>query len=255
MTVWFAMKHLPGVLDAGMKGHLSDKYASTANLVMKKSSKEGSKDLAKALLGWYHGICLLQIQTKFNTSSAEESSKDSAKDPLKDLTKDLIKRLRSRLSARLDPSSYSARDELADRLSLLADELIFASSTSSDHAELARSCVRQASNSISKRKETKIINPGIAQSKPHQIDDSAPWELACLNHHSRLNLEAHSPESVDQEDIKAVKQSCLRFLSSDYSFLPSWDRSRKNMLKEWWDHQVSSIVCCTLIMLREKGGS
>ena len=168
---------------------------------------------------------------------------------------ELLENLRKLLGQHLSlpPDSYSAEDEIVDRLALLADELVFDLGVSKKVADFAKNSAKQAAKKILKREGTRTFNPGVTKTKSSQARIHAPWELASLNHHSLLHVGSEMPKEVDSEHVDIAKQSCFQFLSSDHSFLASWDRSRKNMFGEWWDYEVSSIICSTLISLRAKG--
>jgi hypothetical protein len=188
-------------------------------------------------------------QPPSQTPSKKPNDQHLESDHLSDeLLENLRKLLGQHLSFPLD--SYSAEDETVDRLALLADELVFTLGVPKKDAEFAKNSAKQAAKKILRRERTKTFNPGVAETKSGQARIHAPWELTCLNHHSLLHLGSEMPKEAD---IEIVKQNCFQFLSSDHSFLASWDRSRKNMFGEWWDYEVSSIICSTLISLRAKG--
>jgi hypothetical protein len=52
---------------------------------------------------------------------------------------------------------------------------------------------------------------------------------------------------------KVNKVACYRFLMSDYTFISSWDESRDNLIGSWWDVEVGSVLCATLIDLQKPG--
>jgi hypothetical protein len=208
----------------------------------------------------------LEIQeTPESTGSAislsQQSSQNTSKKPIDQhlesdhFSDELLENLRKLLGQHLSlpPDSYSAENETVDRLALLADELVFTLGVSKKDADFAKNSAKQAAKKILKREKTRTFNPGVAETKPGQARIHPPWELACLNHHSLLHLGSEMPKEVDSENIEIAKQNCFQFLSSDHSFLASWDRSRKNIFGEWWDYEVSSIICSTLISLRAKG--
>lgn len=208
----------------------------------------------------------LEIQeTSESAGSASSPSQPSSQSPSKKsndqhlesdhFSDELLENLRKLLGQHLSfpPDSYSAEDETVDRLALLADELVFTLGVSKKDADFAKNSAKQAAKKILKRERTTTFNPGVAETKSGQARIHAPWELACLNHHSLLHLGSEMPKEVESEHTEIAKQNCFQFLSSDHSFLASWDRSRKNMFGEWWDYEVSSIICSTLISLRAKG--
>jgi hypothetical protein len=198
------------------------------------------------------GSTISPSQLPSQSTSKKPNDQHLESDHLSDeLLENLRKLLGQHLSFPLD--SYSAEDETVDRLALLADELVFTLGVPKKDADFAKNSAKQAAKKVSKRERTRTFNPGVAETKSGQTRIHAPWELACLNHHSLLHLESEMPKEVDSEHIEIAKQNCFQFLSSDHSFLATWDRSRKNMFGEWWDYEVSSIICSTLIGLRAKG--
>jgi hypothetical protein len=208
----------------------------------------------------------LEIQeTSESTGSASSPSQPPSQNPSKKpndqhlesdhFSDELLENLRKLMGQHLSfpPDSYSAEDETVDRLALLADELVFTLGVPKKEADFAKNSAKQAAKKILKRERTRTFNPGVAETKSGQTRIHAPWELTCLNHHSLLHLGSEMPKEVDSEHIEIAKQNCFQFLSSDHSFLATWDRSRKNMFGEWWDYEVSTIICSTLISLRVKG--
>lgn len=148
----------------------------------------------------------------------------------------------------LDP--YSDKDEANDRLALLGIELGLISVRED---QLPTSCASQSRRRILERQNTTVINPGQIPSDQEisgRINTTAPWELSCTNHHSRLAL-SNDPDRED-EDSTPFRNNCLRFLTSSYVYIPSWDRSNTNAAALWWDLDASCVVCSTILDMRTK---
>jgi hypothetical protein len=83
---------------------------------------------------------------------------------------------------------YSDKDESVDRLAFLGIELGL---VETEDDKRPSSCSAQARKRILERPYTKIINPGkvpLGQDSTSRLSTCSPWELTCVNHHSRLAL-------------------------------------------------------------------
>jgi hypothetical protein len=156
----------------------------------------------------------------------------------------------------VDPSQvYLAVDEEIHRLALLCQELELTTSESKEAGlDFATLCITTTCEKAMSRKHTTRFNhgPGKDTDEENQLASvSAPWELSCLNHHALLS--ALLKRSKDVERQIAPKEDCFEFLQSDFAFARSWDRSRANMIGEWWGMEVSSVICATLLESKAAG--
>ncbi len=243
MTIWYVLKYCPDILPLENDGIILllkeqvKRFDTLDNLDGIKSKREDSS-LKAALLLWYRRSCILQIQILLGLETGDVFE-------VHDMAKRAVKL--SGKARQVPTDSYSADDELIDRLALLGEELLPKSARGREESDI---CAREARNRILQRTKTNTFNPGTTKLKSGRVRTTAPWELSCLSHHSRLRVAVYRPEEVD---IKAAKDECFDFLSSDFTFLPTWDGSKKAMFSQWWDYDVSSIVCATLLDLKIKG--
>jgi len=237
MAIWYIMQKFPEILDTRCRQTLTDQIRKVEILDDAPSRRDGDSDLKFVLLVWYFGSCISGISDQLNLPIKGESSVQAQARKAMKLSK------KTRDSA---TDSYSADYELVDRLGLLAAEM-FPESANPGMLNAAKVCSDQAQHRILQRSKTIIFNAGTTKSKTTR--NPSPWELGCLSHHNLLRTGLYQSEDFD---IKAAKDACFEFLSSDYSFLPTWDSSRWKTFYQWWDVDVSSIVCATLLDLKIK---
>ncbi|MCJ1396587.1 hypothetical protein MMC18_009478 [Xylographa bjoerkii] len=170
--------------------------------------------LKTALLQWLHSACLMNIHEMVNKIPAGYS-KEIHWSHTKDLER-LCSKLRKPLQ-KIDFDLYTEEEEEADRLILVCREL-------SPELPSTNKDISYVSEKIQHRTATRTINPGSSASE-RAAPTEAPWELSCLNHHTALKIAVNR---ADNDDIKAAKEACFEFQSSDAMFLPTWDRSRPN---------------------------
>ena len=201
--------------------------------------------LKPALLQWLHSTCLLEIHKMFNKIPAE-SSRDAYTSYIKNLEHICSKLAKPPQKPELD--LYTEEEEETDRLILICREF------NSDMV-FANTSFTYVSDKIQQRVATRTINIGNSVAK-RLAPIVAPWELSCLNHHIGLKIAVDSSSNDDvkqaavkEPDIKSIKEACFDFQSSDSMFLPTWDRSRRRMLEHWWNIDVSSILCATILEL------
>lgn len=149
-------------------------------------------------------------------------------------------------------NSYSSGDEEVERLALLGPELGF--TVNEPRRKDGSTCLSRARRKILDRKGTKILNPGkplSAEQTSAQISTSAPWELSCVNHHSRLRVMWNDGER-DNEDLEPFRVDCRRFLTSSFTYIGSWDMSAAQIATKWWELDTSCIVASTSLDIRTK---
>ena len=188
-------------------------------------------ELKTALLQWLHWVCLINILEMVNKPPAE-SVKATYWSHIRNL-----EHLCTKLRKPAQKADFEEEEE-TDHLILICKELS-SNIVSSDNTS------SYVYEKIQRRTATRIINAGNTISK-RAVPVQAPWELSCLNHHTALRVAVNR---VDNDDIKTAKEACFEFQSSDSMLFPSWERSEPTMLKLWWNTDVSSIVCATLLDL------
>lgn len=177
----------------------------------------------------------------------------------KKLIANYSRRVQPEQKLQVDPSQvYLAVDEEIHRLALLCQELELTTSSNpplpESKEDFATLCVTTTCEKAMSRKHTTRFNhgPGKDTDEENQLASvSAPWELSCLNHHALLSALLKRSEDVDRQI--ATKEDCFEFLQSDFTFARSWDRSRANMIGEWWGMEVSSVICATLLESKAAG--
>lgn len=201
---------------------------SASDLSIERAPRE--IDHKTAMLRWYHYTCLYHLIRKFQISTAFTESQKSHVRQLEHAAMRLTRPIQ-----KSRPDLYTAEDEQTDRLLLLYRELALEPNS-------ANASITHVLEKIKSREPTTTINPGWRTSKSTSSVD-APWEFSCLNHHTAFDMAMGSSDS----DINKTKDACLDFHSTDYTFLPTWDRSKRDMSERWWDMDASSIVCATLL--------
>ncbi|GAW21822.1 hypothetical protein ANO14919_113470 [Xylariales sp. No.14919] len=139
---------------------------------------------------------------------------------------------------------YSVDDEIVDRLSFLAHEL------GMEEFDATAETVTSASiQRIRGREFTKYLNPGIPLLKGLGYsfqETSGPWEIHALCHNSRVNVLTLESEGdyikatkdfrgkeTRQEEIALYKNKVYRFLNSEATLIPCWERSPTKMRSGW----------------------
>ena len=137
--------------------------------------------------------------------------------------------------------SHSFKDEEIDCLALLSED----HGLDGPSKGFETSCVQLATRRINDRTPTRELH-----SSSHTVIVSSlePWELGCLNHHNRWICSGPSDGREPAND--SGKKNCFQFLQPDFNFVASWDRSRGDMVEEWFDIETSFVVCATLLSMR-----
>ncbi|MCJ1243289.1 hypothetical protein MMC30_000486 [Trapelia coarctata] len=160
----------------------------------------------------------------------------------------LLRKAQGDQRPQVDPAqAYTASDdEVLDRLVVLSAEL----KLDPPGPNLTESCLQQTRTKLKLRKHTTNFKPGFPQPGAPQAwawkpeDSSPPWELECLNHHIRCMA---LPNLAEDDYSLEAKKHCFAFLHADYTFARSWNRSDSDMIRNWWDVEVSCVVCSTLL--------
>ena len=270
IAIWYVLKNCETVLDeeffSMLLWFLEKKFVThikSERINTQQYGTQQSEILLYALIKWCHASCLYEICQRLKDKLRLTSSEING--PMGTIVKNryewrneserAMKSLRKSPSDQkplVDPAQiYLSSDEALDRFVLLITELQLESPESKD---LIDEVLKLTCGRISDRKRTTTLNSGPSKQPGKRIwkdaDTSAPWELGCLNHHVRLSA---FPYHTDESDMKSVREDCSRFLLSDYTFVPSLDRSGVDMVGKWWDVEVSSVVCATLLDIRILG--
>ncbi|KAH7416666.1 hypothetical protein BKA64DRAFT_272574 [Cadophora sp. MPI-SDFR-AT-0126] len=263
IVIWYVIKNCPDALPPVFITTLAD---CIQQLV---SQEYGDVDITSndhepnsAILLWYRYYCLAQISQHLrNLAATREASSETLLDSNPKLPsaaeitgytskahawqRKAEKAMASSRRAALD--SYSNQDESADRLSFLGIELGLANEQESKRSS---SCLAQARRRILDRKPTLSLNPGaplFGQDGSVRVSTSAPWELTCVNHHIRLQLWS----DPDLEDgLYTARKNSLRYLSTNFLFIGSWDTSKSSVAASFWDLDASCMICATFLDMR-----
>jgi len=146
---------------------------------------------------------------------------------------------------------YTTWDEIDDRLAFLVDELGFEDG-SGDTATIASLAIKR----LKHRSYTTEINPGTSPSSSLQeVSISGPWEIHALCHHGRLyvaHLDRNAAEEEDakekcREEVEKYRRKFCKFLTSDASLVPCWERTDMMAQRGWLRSEATSVLASTLI--------
>lgn len=212
------------------------------------------------VLQWFRFRCLnLICETKINTNGSDTSLyEEQGLGGLKKIIDDseakaqkYVLRLRESRQG-LNPTA----DEEVDRLYLLADELFVYDELVKD--EQIKDLAQARSVEVKERIITETSAP-----QPHAVFRSwdtssqapchSPWELNCLSHHSHLHVGVWSKD--DLPDLIERRDSLFQFILSDHTFMTTWDRADCSMVGKWWNMEPASVICATLVDLKDLGKS
>jgi len=259
MAVWYVMNHCERALNATFRQTLKSTIDTLEKLYQhdtptrKRRQVSDGSELRDSILHWYHFGCLRQI-LEWLTAKATHENRAPEILRIESIEAGWRKRAEMIVSSyekgQLDTAQRnSPQEEELDRLILMSQELGLEPSVNKTSP-----LVKQVRAKIFNRKQTTQFNHG-----PHAESDSrftpgpAPWELFCLNHHTPLSLQLFSSTGTDDRDPTAIdreKRNLFLFLQSDSSFMSTWDRSEKDMIAQWWDVEATTVVCATLLDIR-----
>jgi hypothetical protein len=147
--------------------------------------------------------------------------------------------------------SYAPDDEIIDRLAFLAGELGL------EHLDGSLGTVTSlTARRVKQRDYTRYINPG-SLSPGEEGCTSGPWEIHALCHHSRLAIFSLESTELDNsvenaEVFEGYKRKLCKFLNSEATIVPCWERDHSKALRGWLRSEVTSVVASTLLDLRGK---
>jgi hypothetical protein len=251
LAVWYVLKNCEGVITEPFKIEvLLPKLNKAYESVSKRASRNKEPTPKNDVLQWLHLSCLYLICN-------EKFGEDKNRQPVdgfiaSGLDRQDVTRTQQRFEkyvARLKTSqieSYSTEHEELERVLLLAEELGLDRIPTPFTSSLASSRAAQTRRRISDRRRTTVFKPGPKPWKGGRTTSNGPWELFCTNHQSFLRV-------AEDSDVRAGRDRLFEFLTSDHSFMTSWDRSDSNMIGKWWDFEPSSVICATLLDLKVEG--
>ncbi|KAI1746406.1 hypothetical protein F4680DRAFT_463577 [Xylaria scruposa] len=160
-------------------------------------------------------------------------------------------------------SQYSVDDEIVDRLSFLAHEL------GMEEFDATAETVTSASiHRVRGRKFTKYLNPGISLLNGREYsfqETSGPWEIHALCHNSRVNVLTLESESeyvkatkdyrsheTREEEVVVYKNKVYRFLNSEATLIPCWERSPTKMRSGWLQSEAAAVHGSTLLDIHNR---
>ena len=201
-----------------------------------------------AVLQLYHSRCSFKLENYNRMETGPEPRKYYYIESLMDISARL-----ARLS-RVDASDpYTSKQEDIDRLLQVCKEVFQSSSLPWESLELrsnswANDRIGEISSRVYGRLATTVINPGTQNSDDSTSDLSVepPWELALLNHHTALRVAFEAPYSIP---LSIIKEKCSRFMSTEFMFLKTWNRSDSKLCQSWWDIDPPAVICATILDL------
>jgi hypothetical protein len=154
---------------------------------------------------------------------------------------------------------YVANDEIFYRLAFVSDELgleVLAPYAVGDVAELSM-------QRIERRPFSRRLNPGWISEKvnkgwvgEHEDNStSGPWEIQALCHHSRLwrllleaqQLQDWNTKKHNKEEAEEYKARIRRFLNSEGTLNPSWERAYPQARQSWLRSEATAVVATTIV--------
>lgn len=276
MTIWYLIKNLPSSTewipplddDSWIKTRTIQSGAKTIKMSCWLASEDGlppdvwtfgqDTKLKIMLNQWYHyGSILRLLQHKYMRNGMTIDGAIHASWGMHRLYQK-VQRLRTAtkisLAARIaSRKPYTAYDEIIDRLAFLADELGL-ENANGDTGTIASLVTKR----IKHRCFTTEINPGPELNLAlDTVSASGPWEIHALCHHSRLFV-AHLDrlEAEDQgfkekynEEVEKYKRKFCRFLTTDASLVPCWERTNLMVRRGWLRSEATSVLASTLLEL------
>jgi hypothetical protein len=252
LAVWYVMKHCPEAITDDFKSRvLLPKLHIAYQSVQERATRDKEPTPKNDILQWYHMSCLFLICCQPFGVGEEGNPVDAF--ALTELnpqhvldTQQRFQKYASRLKASRD-DFYSSKHEELDRVVLLGEELGLEDIPDDQDTFIQASVkARQTRRRIVERKRTTRFNPGPSQWKNLHYISFGPWELTCTNHEIYLQI-------AEEKSTASARDRVFSFLTSDYSFMASWDGADSNWVAKWWDMEPASIICTTLLHLKEEG--
>lgn len=274
ITIWYVIKNYPGfvwewipkiddwipLICQGERNScrlFSTNYLPLDNADFGKDAKE-----RLSLLQWYHYGSIAKILQQDPNGSIAKLLRSAAflqwrvnpavweKENLDKKVNGLRTAAKIALATKIaSKQPYSAKDEIVDRLAFLARELDL-----EDPIRSGGSVANLAIRRIKQREFTREINPGLLNAG-EQGYTTGPWEIHALCHHSRLVVSNLDVRDVDDlrtreqkdEEIEQFKRKFSKFLTSEASLVPCWERSDLTARRGWLRSEATSVLASTLL--------
>ncbi|KAF7502814.1 hypothetical protein GJ744_005027 [Endocarpon pusillum] len=233
ITIWYVLNNCPEITEEVLP--ISSLWKNVPEISVGELQPEAEPKTA--LLQWYHATCVNSFSKMVGRKSS--SGHDGMSAYIKNLEQMCLRLTRPAKKPTIDP--YTIKDEQLDRLLLICNEVI----QEPTFANTRFDCMTNVRAKVERRTPTTIINPGFTGRKSN-FSKEPPWELSCLNHHTAFRIALEFPDFTVTE-VNDFKQACYDFRSTEFTFHPTWDRSEKQMSKQWWDVDASAILCATLL--------
>ncbi|KAI0904685.1 hypothetical protein F4823DRAFT_567462 [Ustulina deusta] len=248
MTIWYVVKSFPKVVWKS-PNYLYDfeQKDLTNSCVPPDSHNFGAIDKRKiSLLKWYHYSSLLSLADRGVLPRSWISA------PMKKRVYSLNNAATMAYTESIDiKSHYSVDNEIVDRLSFLAHELGMEEFDATDETVTSASIQR-----VRGRELMKYLNPGVSLPKGRGYsfqETFGPWEIHALCHNSRINVLTLESESeyvkatkdyggseTREEEVALYKNKVYRFLNSEATLIPYWERSPTKMRSGWLQSEAAA---------------
>lgn len=251
LAIWYVMRHCPDAITQHFKTSiLLPRLSAALKSVSQRASRDKQPTPKNDVLQWYHMSCLyliccqqFSVDDQGNIQDAFTLSPELSRQEIFE-EQQRFQEFASRLKGGRE-DAYTSKQEELDRVVLLGEELGL-NEIASDIGSLTKAKAGQARRRITERKRTKTFDPGPASWKPGQGFSNGPWELTCLNHEILLQV-------AGDARVTSARDAVFQFLTTDYTFMASWDYAGSDWVSKWWNMEHSSIVCSTLLHLKEEG--
>ncbi|KAI0552484.1 hypothetical protein F4679DRAFT_534257 [Xylaria curta] len=260
ITIWYVVKSFRGTMWKSLSRLSNFRQQDLKDSCIPPDNHNfGAIDKRKiTLLKWYHYGSLLSLADRSKLPSYWISTR----------MKTRVHRLSGAATMACMGSTdleshYSVDDEIVDRLSFLAHELGL------EEFDATAETVTSASiHRVRGREFTKYLNPGISlpDGRGYSFQEtSGPWEIHALCHNSRVNVLTLESESeyvkatkdyrgheTREEEVVVFKNKVYRFLNSEATLIPCWERSPTKMRSGWLQSEAAAVHGSTLLDIHSR---
>ncbi|KAJ2998175.1 hypothetical protein NUW58_g410 [Xylaria curta] len=260
MTIWYVVKSFRKTKWKSPSRLRNFKQEDlTVSRIPPDNHNFGAVDKRKIiLLKWYHYGSLLSLADRGILPSYWRSG------PMKKRVYSLSNAATTACTGSTElKSHYSVDDEIVDRLSFLAHEL------GMEEFDATAETVTSASiQRVREREFTKYLNPGVSLLKARGYgfqETSGPWEIHALCHNSRVNVLTLESESeyrkatkdyrgneTREKEVAVYKNKVYRFLNSEATLIPCWERSPMKMRSGWLQSEAAAVHGSTLLDIHNR---
>ncbi|KAJ8133220.1 hypothetical protein O1611_g403 [Lasiodiplodia mahajangana] len=260
MTIWYIVKSFRKKTVWESSRRLRDfrQENMTNSCIPPDNHNFGVVDKRKiSLLKWYHYGSLLSLADRGILPSYWRST------PMKRRVYSLSNAATMACTGSTASNShYSVDDEIVDRLSFLAREL------GMEEFDATAETVTSASiQRVRGREFTIYLNPGVSYPnwRGRNFQETfGPWEIHALCHNSRIQVLTLESESeyvkasrgfrgeTREEEVAMYKNKVYRFLNSEVTLIPCWERSPTKMRSGWLQSEAAAVHGSTLLDIHSK---